>query len=218
MRKPDIEGLKALLHDGRVHIASGKILQLEVAPDKSIWYAKCLVFPDEYEVIAQMTWSQVGPNSGIYGPAMADDLVLLALDQEMDQVYVIARLSSDIDLIPQQAIDGDTIVKATTGKNLHIASDTSVFLGKGVDGSNPDEPIVLGSVLKQLLSDILSELDDLTTKLAAHTHIGNLGGTTTPPDVTADITTVKTNLAALKSSPVDDDAINSDIVFCEKGA
>ncbi len=217
MRKPDIEGLKALLHDGRVHIATAQILQLEVAPDSSIWYAKCLVFPDEYEVVAQMTWGHVGPNSGIYGPAVADDLVLLAIDQELDKVYVISRLTSDVDVIPQQAIDGDTIAKALPGQKMHIASDTGVFLGLGVDGSEPDEPVVLGSVLKDLLADILTELDDLATKLATHMHIGNLGGNTTPPDIAADFMIIKSNLAALKASPVDDDAINSDIVFSEKG-
>lgn len=217
MKKPDIESLKALLHDGRVHIATGKILQLEVAPDRSVWLAKVEVYPDQYEVVAQMTWGQVGPDAGIYGPAIEGDMVLLAFDQEMDEVYIISRLSSNIDLIPQQAIDGDTIIKAISGKKTHVASDTKVLIGKGVAGSDPTEPLVLGLVMKTLLSYIFQQLIDMNTKIAAHYHAGNLGAPTSVPTTASEFTTIGSNISGKKADPVDNGNINSNISFTEKG-
>ncbi len=215
MKKPDIESLKALLHDGRVHIATGKILQLEISEDRSIWLAKVEVYPDQYEVVAQMTWGQVGPDAGIFGPAIEGDMVLLAFDQEMDEVYIISRLSSNIDTIPQQAIDGDTIIKAIAGKKAHIASDTRINIGKGE--AEPTEPLVLGLELKTLLSYIFQQLIDMNTEISTHYHAGNLGAPTSAPTTASNFTAIGSNISGKKASPVDDNKINSDISFTEKG-
>lgn len=200
-----LEELKELLADGRTWITVGKILQLELAKDRSVWRALVQTFPDGEELIARMTWPQVAPNAGMYGPASVNDLVLVALaDADEDQSYVIARLSSAEDLIPKQAEEGHSILKAISGKKMFLASDTGVFIGKGDPDAEADEPLVLGAVLQTLLSDVL-------TAIATHTHTGNLGAPTTPPLNAATFTGKKT-------SPVDDGLILSDIAFTEKGS
>jgi hypothetical protein len=62
--------------------------------------------------------------------------------------------------------------------------------------------VVLGQVFKEMMSEFLQIF-------AEHKHIGNLGYYTPPPDNFTDALT-------LKSSPVDDEAILSDVSFTEK--
>jgi hypothetical protein len=215
MKHNDIEALKQLLDSGKIWISSGKILQLDLLADRSFWRAKVLVLPHNYEVIARMTWGSVGPDSGIFGPAQVGDLVLLAFDPELQEAFVISRLSSKEDTIPVQAGQGHTVVKSLPGKNTHIASDIKVLLGR-LTSTDPTEPVVLGNILKTLLSYILDQLANQAQKISIHTHVGNLGANTSPPDIATDFVTLQTNFNTKKSSPVDDNAINSDVAFTEK--
>lgn len=107
--------------------------------------------------------------------------------------------------------DGEVILYDAFGHKISLLSDkvkidsnktvvncANILLGS--EGS--DEPLVLGNILKDLLSDILD-------KVIAHTHNGNLGYLTSPPSNAAEF-------LALKVHPVSDGAIISDKSFTEK--
>lgn len=93
--------------------------------------------------------------------------------------------------------DGDTAIYDAHGNVIYLSNGKMQFGSEAAD-----ENMVLGKVFKQLMSDLLQEL-------AIHTHIGNLGYETAPPSDAAEFT-------ALKSSPVDDEKVLSDVAFTEK--
>jgi hypothetical protein len=171
----------------------------------------------------------VGPSAGLVVFPAVGDLVLVAYaDGEFDQAFVIRRLSSAEDKLPQQAIAGDTVAVALAGKKVWVSSNTRINLSKSA--TQPTENLVLGQQLKTLLSAMLGELADLAQQVAdladgvsSHTHSGNLGFPTSPPTVTtafdgasAGASEIKGALDNLKSSPVEDDGILSDLAFTEK--
>jgi len=214
MRSNDIEALRKILDAGKVYIAAGQIKQLELLSDRSIWNAKVQIFPENYELICRITWPMVGPNSGIFGPPEVNDLVLIAIAPEINQSFVIQRLSSREDSIPQQAGNNNVVIKSNPGKKTYIASDTKVFLSRL--NEDPTEPVLLGNVMKSLLSYVLGEISTMNEKIAQHYHAGNLGYPTSIPTNASDFVTIKSNIEAKKANPVDNNAINSDISFTEK--
>lgn len=214
-RDPDIEQFRQMFQDPRVWVGCGIIKKLDLVSDRSVWRALVRILPDDYEVVARMSWQAVGPKAGIFGPASVDDLVVVVMPEgSEDNAIVVARLSSKADQIPSPAADGHLVLKALEGKKI--------MLGKAGDQES-DEPMVLGTVLKTLLSDILSELKTVMTALASHTHdytglMTGAPGTTGAPDNASTYTSAGSTFDSKKSSPVDDDTINSDVIFGEKGS
>lgn len=198
----DLEGLREVFESKKIWISIGKILKLDVAKDRSVWRAKVSLFPDETEIIARMTWDQVGPRTGIYGPASVNDLVLVAFEPELETAFIIRRLSSKEDKIPEQAAEGHTFISSLLGKKLYLGSDNQILIGKNVHGSDPDEPLVLGDVLGTILSSWI-DADRVQT------HLGNLGVPTGPPINLLEYEAVKTQ--------IDNDDFKSEIAFTEKG-
>ena len=202
MPATDLELLRSLLKDGNdVSILLGKIDKLALANDRSALRVLCTIIPDGIPTVARMTWQSVGPDAGIFAFPVPGDLVLLGIvDHDEDQTFVISRLTSKEDKIPLQALDGSTVVRALAGKKTHLLSNTRINLGKG--GNEPAQPLILGTVFQ---TGYKAHLDaDI-----AHKHIGNLGFDTAIPSNVADYQAVKT-------SPVDDDAMLSDLTFTEK--
>jgi len=202
MGKPlDLEALRAVFADPAVHIALGTISQLSLADDRSGLKALVSLFPNQREMVCRMTWEAVGPESGIFAFPEAGDLVLVAFAEgDANQAFVIRRLTSREEKIPERATEGDTVVKARSGKRSWLTGD-ELRLSRGDD--LPTEPLVLGNVLKELLGDLLQAI-------ATHTH------TSAPPGV---LTTPPTNVAeftALQTSPVNDAGILSDFAYTEK--
>ena len=198
----DLELLRDMMKDTNdVSILLARIDKLALANDRSALRVLCTIIPDNIEMVARMSWQSVGPNAGIFAFPSPNDLVLLGLvDSDEDQAFVFSRLTSKEDLIPLQAVDGSTVIRALAGKKTHVLSDTRINLGKG--GSEPTEPLVLGTTFQ---TGYKAHLDaDI-----AHTHIGNLGFDTAVPSNVADY-------QAVKASPVDDDAMLSDLTFTEK--
>lgn len=212
----DLALLKEMLKDDSRHIAVGIIKSIDLAADRS--FLKCLVriLPENIEYVARMTWDSIGSGSGSMTFPNPNDVVLVAFaDGDEDSCYVIKRLSTKEDKIPVQATTGDSVIVSKDGKRTWIVSDTKIYLAKGE--SEPTEPLVLGNVLKTLLSDILAELADLSEKLSQHKHLGNLGYPTSAPDLSAAFLAKQSAFLEMKSSPVDDSEILSDISFTEKG-
>lgn len=148
----------------------------------------------------------------------------------VDEVRDRVERFQDFGLTSSPPVDSDAIVifpggdrsrgvvisvedRATREKNLaagetclYNAHGQKVFLKNGsihVGSRESDNPVVLGNEIKALLQDLLTEI-------STHTHMGNLGFPTGPPMNAGEF-------QSLKASPVDDDAILSDVVFTEKG-
>ena len=159
------------------------------------------VFPENLEMVCRMTWDAVGPNAGVFQFPSVGDLVLVGfVDGNEDEAYVLKRLTSREDNIPLGVEDGRLTMRSLEGKKIFLSSDTEINL---VRGDQPgSEPLVLGGVFREAYSQHL-QVD------STHTHIGNLGYATAPPTEAADY-------VAIQTSPVDDDAMLSDLARTEK--
>ena len=156
----DLETLRKIMSDRRVWVGVGTVSEKETTKDKSVMRARVKLLPDDHQIIARVTWDAVGPDAGNFGPLSVDDLVLVVyVDGSEDDAYIIRRLSSRSDTLPQQAIDNHTISKSLDGKKAilwgdlaaNIVSPARVNIGK--TDANVTEPLVLGLVLKSFLSD-----------------------------------------------------------------
>lgn len=215
MRDPGLEELREIFQDDKLHMAIATVLDLELLPDRSVLMVSVNVFPENIEMVARMSWEAVGPDAGDFQFPSKNDLVLVGfMDGEEDEAFVIRRLTSKEDKIPVQAITGDKVSRALTGQKNHVLSDTNVLLGRG--GADPTEALVLGNVFQAAYSSHLAELSKQADTSSKHTHIGNLGYYTAPPDLASDFSAVKSAADAIKASPVDDLEILSDLSRTEK--
>lgn len=216
---PDIEFLREVLGDDKVHLEIARVRQVSMASDLSVLRCLCLVIPDNFEVIARVAWDSVGPNSGIFAPPAVDDLVLVAFTTsgESESAFIIKRLSSKVDTIHEAVREGNTVIRALEGKKLYIGSDTKTLIGKIQDMAEYTENLVLGQELKTLLTDMLTTMAALAQVGSSHTHIGNLGINTSPPVETADYLDKKSQFDQQRSSKVESEQILSDVVFTHKG-
>lgn len=196
----NLEELKEILGDGKLHIAVAKILQLEVAADRSVLRCMVLLLPDNIKMVAKMSWDAVGPDAGIFQfPALNDMVIIGFLDGHEQNCFVLRRLTSKIDKIPIQATSGHTVVKALPGKKSFINSNTEINLTREAPGN---ERLVLGDTFKAAYSTHLG-IDKI------HTHIDSWGYATQVP-----IQASQYN--ALKTSPVDNALMLSDLSKTEK--
>jgi len=198
----DLESMREIFSDKRVHIALAMLVKLELAKDRS--HLKCLVsvFPEQRQMIARMTWENVGPESGDFEFPAPNDLLMIAFPEgDHNQCYVIRRLTSLDDKIPLQAVDGDRAIVARAGKKIWASSDTRVNVSRSAE--EPTENMVLGQVAKELFSSWL-QLD------ADHRHM------CMPPGYLSLKPDKESEFLAKKASPVDDQAVLSDLAFTEK--
>lgn len=224
----DIDKLKQLLFDDRIHICLGIVKKLYLAEDRSYLKASVSVLPENREIIATVTWDSTGPNAGDFDFPDPEDLVLIAQAEGDDNdAYIIRRLTSKIDKIPEEATTGDKVHKAKVGKKYWNESDTNIYLSRS--GTAPTENMVLGQRFKSTysthLDEVVSALEKLETqitKVAAHVHFA-FGVPTSAPSNAAEmtaikdqITTIRENLIDLKAEKVTNDFILSDLSFTEK--
>lgn len=229
-RNLDLEALKMIFKDQRVHLAIATIKKVSVASDRS--FVKCLVeiLPEKREVVARMTWPSTGPEAGFYDLPEKNDLVLVGFaDGNNDYAFIITRMTSTVDKIPLRSVGGDLVVKSKAGKKAWFTGRLKAFITQG--DTVPTENLVLGQQLKTLLIDLLAKVSELSTKcdslsaeIATHQHPGNLGYPTGQPYTSSQFNNLATQfngIAAdfddLSSSPVQDEVILSDFAFTEKG-
>ena len=196
-------------------VASGKILEIGKAVDRSVMRVKVEVFPDKEEVIARMAWDGVGPDAGIFYPPAVDDLVLLAFEEgSEDYPYVIKRLSSKDDTIPLRAMADELCITARSGQKLNLTSTERINIGRG-GVSEEAEPLVLGSAFKTAFEQSNDRIIEVIDKIIlGPVGIGNLGNAVpTFPQLAADLTVIKSNITTDK---LDFDSFLSDIAFTEK--
>lgn len=229
-RALDIEFLKELFSDKRTHISIAQIKKVSAASDRS--FVRCLInlLPDNIEYVAKMTMDLGGGDSGLFQLPSVGDMVLVAFaDGDPNLCFIIRKLSSIEDKIPVRSAEGDMTLVSLLGKKLWLTSDTRVNISKG--SNEPTENLVLGQELKTLLvsmlttiQDLSDQLKDLSTKVSTHTHMGNLSFPTQKPlqemdfvSIASSVDGIKTQFGDMKSSPVQDEKILSDLAFTEKG-
>jgi len=210
-----LEDLKEIFKDQRLWIGVAQISKLHLADDRSYLKVECIVFPEQRKIIATMTWESVGPGAGDFTFPTPGDLVLIAFAEgDADLAYVIRRLTSREDKIPESAVTGDKVIKANTGKKYWNISDSKIFLSRSE--TPPTQNLVLGQEFKTFMMGLLSELKTHATIDSQHTHMGNLGFFTAPPKQAADFTARGAKYDEVKASPIQDQKILSDLSFTEK--
>jgi len=216
----DLEELRQIFGDGKVWLELAEIVQVAPAPDRSLVRVKVKVLPDQYEIVARMSWEFTGPDAGLYNMPQKGDWVLVAYAEgDAQQAFVIKRLSSKDDLFPMRALLGECILKALSGQTLSLCSDSRIQIDRGglVSGS---EPLVLGSVLKSALGEfydkVIEMLDGIITGPVGVDSIG--GSVVTHPSLVTALTTVKAALTLAKAQYVEVSATNivSQLGFTER--
>jgi len=213
-KQADLEALKSILRDPTVHIAVGVVQAVEPTVTLSNCLCKVSVYPEEYPVVAKTSFPIVGPMSGVIQLPVAGDFVLL-VQTNTEQWYIIGRLNSPEDPLPLQAVLGQLVLRALSGKAVRLESDTAVYIGRGTI-LNPSEPLVLGNVLKAQQGALYDKISDLIDKLSGilDTIIsGPVAITTTPgnpaptyPALATSLTAQKALLTTLKAQVVADKA------------
>jgi hypothetical protein len=222
MNPIDLEALKKIFEDRRSHIAVGKVVKLALSSDRSVLRAQCRVLTQDRDVIARVCWDAVGPNAGSFQFPVVDDLVLLEFAEGDDeQAYLTKRLTNKEDVIPAQAVDGHMVHRSLSGKKNYVCSDESILIGTGGE-SDPDEPLVLGNVMKEALTEIITRLDEFLEKIiAGPLVISNMPGSLAPtaPQLVTELTLIKEELAANLGTYVETLATNivSQMAFTERG-
>jgi hypothetical protein len=207
--------IKEMLKDDSLHVCIAQVKKLHLAEDRSFLKLTVMVFPEQRNIIATMTWDSVGPDSGdIVFPAVDDMVLVVQANGDDDQAYVIKRLTSKSDKIPQIAITGDKVQRTLSGKKFWNISDTRINLSRGE--TEPTENLVLGQIFKQFASELLASLKLNAQNDADHIHIGNLGYYTFKPNLESEFLNRKEEYDTLKTSPIDDEAVLSDLSFTEK--
>jgi len=207
--------LKELFRDDRSHIEIGVIKSLHLAEDRSYLKVQVNIFPENRIIVATMTWDMVGPDAGLFTFPSPDDLVLICFAEGSDdQAFILKRLASKVDTIPEQALTGDTVLAALSGKKTWINSDTKINLAKGA--TDPTENVILGQEWKTFMITLMTKLITTLDTLKNETHIGNLGYDTSIPKQTSIYDGLKSDLETLKASPVEDEKVLSDLTFTEK--
>lgn len=199
----DLEFLREVLSDNRMHLSLALVEKVETLDDGSLARCQVKTLPAELELVATVTWDACSAGGGTFTLPDVKDLVLVAFTSP-DEAFVVRRLSSKEDKVPAPVKDGHTVIKAKDGKK--------VLVGKSGD-SEPDEPMVLGNVAKSCLNDVFTKLDTLLTKLISGPLVicgspGSAGSTF--PALATDLGTIKTELATLKSQYLD--TANSNIL------
>lgn len=219
--RADLELLKDMLKDDKVHFRVAKVDQVEVTSSFAKARCLCKVFPEQYEVVAEVAWPSAGPNAGVMQLPVKDDLVTVAFTSDDSQEpFIVGRLSSKTDFIPYQVALGHLLLKSLSGKKTYVGSDTGVMIGKN-GLLDPDEPLVLGNVLLDCLTDLYDKVDTiLQAIITGPVAVDSIGGScATHPTLAAALTAQKTLLIADKAAYVTAPLTNvvSQIAFTERG-
>jgi hypothetical protein len=203
MNPVDLQSLKEIFSDQSSHIVVGKVLKLELAADRSVLLSQCQVLTQDRTVIARVCWDAIGPNAGVIQFPIVGDIVLLEFAEgDHEQCYLTKRLSNKTDKIPIQAVNGDIVSRSLAGKKNYLLSDTKICLGKG-GASDPTEPLVLGTVMKACIDELIDRIDAHLLKIkTGPLVISQMPGYLAPtaPALVADLEAIRVTLAANKST------------------
>jgi hypothetical protein len=213
----DLELLREMFKDTRLHIGIGTIDKLGLSTDAATLRVLVNLLPENREVVATMTFSDV---NDVTFPEVGDLAIVNFADGDPEECHVMKLVNSKDELIPQFARTGHSVKYSRTGKKMYIGSDTKLGLGR--PNVEPTEPLVLGNVLKTYLTALEGQVEALigvidTIPATITTAPGNIG-LVNPAFKTA-VDAVKTQLAADKSTYLTTSGTNivSQIGFTERG-
>lgn len=237
-----LEDMKTLLRDDSLVISLAIVKGIHLAKDNSFLRCTVQLMPHGNEIISTYTFDSTGPNAGIYMFPVINDMVLVAFSENEDESYIIRRLNSKEDLIPTNAESGALTLRALTGKDSWLVSDSKILLARGE--TVPTENLVIGQVFKTVYTSHLDELINNLTKMidlieklstqrttdSTHTHIGIFGVPVNVPIQTGSmiaekalldalkdqVETIKADVTTIKTDEVQSDNILSDFAFTEK--
>lgn len=148
----DLELLRTIFQDPRLHIGVGVITQTGVAADGSTFRAQVNLLPENREVVAEVGWESA---NSVDFPEVGDLAVLVMADGHPDDAFLVKIISHKSTPIPMFARTGNKTVYSRAGKKVYLGSDTKVGIGRM--NQEPTEPLVLGNVLVTFLTDILND-------------------------------------------------------------
>jgi hypothetical protein len=163
MNRTDLELFKSILQDDTVHITLGKVERVTVAKDDTSVALECLDVLHGTKVVCTQSWEAVGHRTGSGDlPDVGDILLIVYAGGDLDHAFAIRRLASSEEPLPQQIKDGHYVLKSKVGKKLYLGSDTKVEIGNAESGQECTEPLLLGAVMKSLLSDFMTQVATLS--------------------------------------------------------
>jgi hypothetical protein len=178
----DLEGLRDIFKDTRLHIGVGTIVKLGLANDGSKLRVMVNLLPENRQVVAQMTFSDV---MDVEFPEIDDLAIVAFIDGHPDECYVLRLVNNKDEPIPKFAQQGDKVVYSRAGMKNYIGSDTKVGIGR--PNIEPSEPLVLGTQLQTLLENVLTQLAQLSGDL--NTLAGQVN------DLATEVQTISTNVS-----------------------
>lgn len=198
----DLEFLREIFKDQRLHIGIGTIVQLGLANNGNILRVMVNLLPEQRQIVAEMTFSDV---NDVTFPEILDLVIVAHIDGDSDEAFIIGVVSTDEEGIPQFAQTGHSVKYSRPGKKLYLGSSSKVGIGR--PNVEPTSPLVLGDVL-------LAGLTALVNAFLNAAQVGTNGAGPVPLDgeIVAALTLFKSTYLTTPATN-----INSQIGFTERG-
>lgn len=210
----DLEFLKDLFRDNRLHVGIGTITQLGLSVDKSILRAMVNLLPENREIVCEVTFSDL---SAVTFPQVNDLVIVNFVDGHPDEAYVMKIVNTPDDPFPIFATLGHTVIGSRSGKKIYLNSDTKISLAR--PGREPLSPIVLGDVLLTYLNNLEARIESIINAIEANPPISTaVGNPTTIVNLALALEAVRVNLVADKATYLTAPSTNikSQIAFVER--
>lgn len=143
----DLEFLREMFKDTRLHVGIGTISQLGISTSGSVLRGVINLLPENREVVAEITFSDV---NDVCFPEINDLVIVVFVDGNPDECFAIKVINNSEEPIPAFAQSGNKVSYSRPGKKFYLGSDAKIGIGR--PNIEPTEPLVLGNVLKNGLT------------------------------------------------------------------
>jgi len=147
----DLETLREIFKDTRLHIGIGTIATLGLSNSGSKLRVKVNLLPENREIVAEMTFADL---TTVTFPEINDLAIVAFVDGHPDEAFVIKLVNTSEEMIPLFAQAGHSVAYSRPGKKMYLGSNTKV--GAGRLNVEPTEPFVLGNVQVSALTDLVN--------------------------------------------------------------
>lgn len=147
----DLELLREMFSDTRLHIGIGTIKTLGLSKDGNTLRMMVNLLPENREIVVVKAWSDV---SSITFPEVNDLVITASVDGHPDETFAISVLSTKEEPIPKFAQALHSIYYSRPGRKAYLGSDVKVGVGR--PGVEPTEPLVLGNTLVSGLAALVN--------------------------------------------------------------
>lgn len=198
----DLEFLREIFKDPRLHIGIGVITKLGLANDGSILRAMVNLIPENREIVCEVGFADV---NDVTFPEISDLVLVGHVDGDVDEAFIFKVLNNKEEKIPQFAQSGNSVKYARSGKKLYLGSDSKVGVGR--PNVDPTSPMVLGDVMLNCLTDLMN----------AFLNSANVGQHALGPVILDPQVKLALQQALNKYVTTTSTNINSQIAFTERG-